>query len=487
MKSVSFFFFCYCYNYCLSTLLFMEHFGNKFLNDIAFLPALLDDYGYYLIKEDTDHLFYNDNYERDHQNVDGSQFTISDFRMTDKKLGIMSQLDFLHWERDKYRAYIDTLRIMKLIGQCPHTEDFFQFLGRTALANISKCGYADIIHCDYMIVGTDRVYRATENERRQDVKMIHKVQAVLSGRDYLDAFSSHGALFPNLKAVYGGIFQLNEHEKKTYHRVCDAVCDVSVIWQCGIKRRRLLREKKIYRWDDPHFEDHFYEMLSSPSRIDIIRKMLSLSLDQKDDFLFPPKEDLLDKFPNMEKPVKEWVFVDFETDYQKCIYLMGYYTEDDGYQSEWADHLDPASEKPLMHKIYSTLFSYKQQGFLLCYFVAEMNFWKERCRFHKLYDYMDLFDGMLDLSHVFIYAPLIIKGVFNFKLKNIASKLYEMGYIQVKQPEGCADGAQSVDLAKEYFQTHSPELMKILERYNEFDCHVLYEMTIFLKKYYYLS
>ena len=101
-------------------------------------------------------------------------------------------------------------------------------------------------------------------------------------------------------------------------------------------------------------------------------------------------------------------------------------------------------------------------------------------------EYMDLFDGMLDLSHVFIYGPLIIRDVFNFKLKNIASKLYKMGYIGVKQPEGCMDGAESVDLAKQYFRTRSEDLSQILERYNKFDCQVLYELIVFVQKYYYL-
>ena len=62
-----------------------------------------------------------------------------------------------------------------------------------------------------------------------------------------------------------------------------------------------------------------------------------------------------------------------------------------------------------------------------------------------------------------------------------------MGYIGLKQPEGCMDGAESVDLAKEYFKKRDPNLSTILERYNQFDCEVLYELVVFIQKYYFVN
>lgn len=466
-----------------------EENGNKLLKDFAFLPALLDDYGYYLIKKNVDPFIH----QTDDVDCGGcihthSKKSIKNFVLMDKKLKVVSIIDFLHWERDKYRIYIDTLRLSQLCGPTSDPYGWLGlFIGKMALATATKCGYTDLIHSDYAIVGTDRVPRATEKERRQDIQMIHKVHAILSGRTFLDATSSY-TLFPNLKANYSGVFQLDEEEKKLYQKICHEVCDVSVVWQCGVKRRVLLRKNGVYRWDDPAFQDHFYGMVSGPLRIDVVRKMISLSLSSGgENFLFPPKQKVLDIFPILEKKINQWVFVDFETDYQKCIYMLGHYTKECGYQCEWADHLDPGSEKPLMHKIYNVLSSYKKNNIVICYFVAEMNFWKERCQFHRLEQYMDLFDdGAFDLSHLFIYSPLIIRDVFNFKLKNIASKLYELGCIRITQPEGCMDGAQSVDLAKEYYRTRSPDIAGVLERYNQFDCQVLYEMVVFLQKYYYL-
>lgn len=455
--------------------------GSSFLlYDFGLFPSLLDDYGYYLIKKNVDCILFKDGVA-DVYRGGCNKKSKKDVVVIDKKLGVVSTIDFLHWEAGKYRIYIDTLRLSSI---CSSSEEMIgDLMGRIVLGTIRKYCHDEFVHDDYVIVGTSRVYRASDKQRRQDLKMVQRVRSIISGKEYLDICSS-GILYPNLKANYDGIFQLDMEEKKQYQKICKQVGDVSEMWQCGVKRRQLLREQKIYSWKHPSFSDYFYDMVSSPSRIHIIHKMMKLSSTPEYDFLFPPCEEVLEKFPVLRKDISSWVFVDFETDFNKCIYLCGYYTEQDGYQCEWADHLDPGSEKPLMHKIYRVFSKFKNNGALLCYYVAEMNFWKERCRFHRMYEYMDLFDGMLDLSHVFIYTPLIIQGVYNFKLKSLASRLYDMGYISIKQPEGCMDGAQSVDIAKQYFKTRSEDLSDILERYNQFDCQVLYEIVCFLRKYF---
>ena len=454
--------------------------GNELLFDFGALPALMDDYGYYLIKKNVsgllaDRTLVSSSILKDKKNI----------VLIDKKLSVVSTIDYLHFEHGKLRVYIDTLRLSHLT--C-NIEELGCFMARIALATITKYQFNNLIHDDYAVVGTDRVYKANSCQRKHDVRTIHRVRSILGGRQYLDAVGSRGSLYPNLKMEYIGIFSLDETEKKTYHDICTQVCDVSVVWQCGIKRRRLLREKKIYRWDDPQFQTHFYEMVSSHSRIRAIDKMIWLSQQQNGiNLLFPPKHDLLQRFPLIATDMSSWVFVDFEPNFQKCIYMVGIFCNGN-YQCEWADHLDPGAEKPLMDRVYTLLSSYRDQGKILCYYVAEKVFWKERCLFHNLgNDKMTLFDGMMDLSHVFIHGPLIVRNAFNFKLKNLASKLFEMGYITIQQPVGCHDGAQSVVLAQEYFRTRDDPIKDILQRYNQFDCEVLYHMVQFLKKYYNLA
>lgn len=462
----------------------MDHSFQQ-LYDFAFFPALMDDFGYYVIKKDLTRLLQHEPISNQVSTFsDREKFSRKNVLLIDKKLGVVSTIDFLHWEKDKFRVYIDTLRISSLLS-CRDdmmVQMLGSFMARMALATLSKYGHDRSVHIDYAIVGAGRVYRANDEQRRQDIKMTRRVGAVVEGRLYLDIESSRGSLYPNLKVDYAGIFQLEETEKKQYHVLGEKVCDVSVVWQCGVKRRRILRQQKIYRWDDPLFYDHFRPLVASPYRSEIIERMLTLSLEGTTDFWSPCMNELLNKFPWIRTDKQDWVFVDFETDFQKCIYLMGYYTEESGYCCEWSGSLDPISEKPLLFQIYNTLSQLQEKGKQLCYYVAERNFWKERCRHHDLYELMDLFDNAFDLSHIFQYGPVIVRGAFNFKLKTLASRLYELGYIGLKQPTGCADGAESVRIAKEYFRTGTDQLSKILEAYNQFDCQVLYEMVGFLQE-----
>lgn len=454
--------------------------GNEFVFDFGVLPALVDDYGYYLIKKDLEWLSTTNHTSSSSSIIMGDKQ--DNVRLADKKLGVVSTIDHLHFENGKLRIYIDTLRLFRMTSS--NVEELGWFMGRTALATIAKYKLNDWVHDDYAIVGTDRVYKADKWQRDEDVRMIHRVRAVVNGRQYLDVVGSRGSLYPNLKMDYIGEFALDEEEKNAYQEICKKVCDVSVVWQCGVKRRRLLREKKIYSWDDPSFPSSFYQMVSSPSRIRVIDKMIWLSRQHDTQLLFPPKHDLLARFPFIGRDLSSLVFVDFETDFQKCIYMVGI-VNNGNYDCHWADHLDPGSEKPLMDRVYSILSSYRDQGKILCYYVAEKSFWKERCLFHNMGGcIMGLFDDMVDLSHVFIQGPLIIRNTFNFKLKNIASSLYEMGYIAIKQPEGCHDGVQSVGLAREYFKTRQDRIKDILEKYNRFDCQVMCEIVMFLQKYY---
>lgn len=445
---------------------------EKYLLDFRFLPALLEDYAYYIIKKDVA-MFYQET------------IVCTGHYFIDKKLRFVSTVDNLVVEGGKYRAYIHAPR---LIDNGCFTDDMIMtvgsFMARMLLATLRKYSHHDYHH-DFVVVGTERVYMASRDERARDLKMVSRVRSILHGKAFLDITASLGHLYPNVKADYHGMLQLDEEEKSMHRRLGEDVKDVSVVWQCGVKRRRALRERRVYSWADPSFLQTFYEMVKCPQQREVVRRMIGLSMDERGgDLLFPPKEHVLTMFPQLRTDVSSWVFVDLETDFEKCIYLVGTYQEAQGYSCLWADGLAPCYERPLIIRTYEMLQQRKSSGAILCYYVAERNFWRERCRFHHLERCMDLFDGMLDLSHIFVQAPLIIRGVFNFKLKNIASKLYDLGYIGTRQPAGCHDGAESVEIARQYFHTRSVDLCRVLEKYNEFDCEVLHSIVCFLQRHY---
>lgn len=472
---------------------------RRLLHDFGVVPALYDDYGHYLFSPQSleeqivgdggwnvgryENLSLTTNPIVDaDKNWKTQLATRTDLRnvvLVDKKLCFASFIDFLVWEGEKYRIYISEERLR---AYCPISVlvHYKKTLGRMALASVRKTRLSNLVHDDYAVVGKNIVFRATPMERRKDVRMIHRIHAILEGKSFLSA-SQSSSLYPNQKADYSStLFQLPDSLQKHKMEISSQVRDVSVVWQFGHFRRERIRALNIYRWDDPFFLN-VLEKIVPPVYAGTIRQMVELAMDTSGKRCIVPERNVLPE-ELFVRDMRDWVFVDFETDFQKCIYMVGYSTIDDGYQSEWASAIHPVSEKPLIHRVYSTLQNLKQQGKRLCYFYAEDLFWKERCFFHQLPEYRDLFQDGLDLHKVMTH--FLFRNVFTFKLKHIAKALHEMGEVQSTLPEGCDNGADSVHLATEYFKTGSETLRDVLTRYNAFDCQILMEILAWVRSIY---
>lgn len=472
---------------------------TEILYDYGLMPTIFDDYGHYLINRSLSKQIRKTNIEWIHSNYSNQQIGVrpcifiggelkrnvlssthdkdySGVIIIDRRLRLASMIDFLIWEKTKYRAYIipDTKMTPTV-----YKEEYYDLLGRLTISSLSKNGYSSYIHTDYVIVRNEKIYPASDKQRKDDIITIKRVHAILDGIDFLLIHDSNGSLFPNQKADYPSFFTNMELQKEK-EIICNNVCDLSVVWQCGHARRNILRKNGIYRWDHNRFLSVLDSLNISPTFTKIISKMVSLSTSSTKDIDVP--SDLYEKFPMLcNTELSSWIFVDFETDFQKCIYLCGYSSINSDHECLWADNISPTSEISLIHRIYERLYEHKINGGNICYYYAENRFWRERCNFHKLHKYMDLFSGCLDLYEVFVNAPIIIKGVFNFKLKTLASKLYELGQVPIQQPKGCSNGAESVQIASQYFRTHDYNLYLVLKRYNEFDCDILLHFLVFLR------
>lgn len=94
---------------------------------------------------------------------------------------------------------------------------------------------------------------------------------------------------------------------------------------------------------------------------------------------------------------------------------------------------------------------------------------------------------LVDLCYYFKNEPIIIKGCFNYGLKSISKRLYELGYIPHIWPEdmnGLDAMYQIVECSKKADEKNIPlkrltEIKKIIE-YNYYDCLVLYDIIQFL-------
>ena len=93
----------------------------------------------------------------------------------------------------------------------------------------------------------------------------------------------------------------------------------------------------------------------------------------------------------------------------------------------------------------------------------------------------------VDLMKIFISEPIIIRGVYNFKLKNIVSKLEEYGLITNNYNDlDCKDGVSALFTTIKYYKydldfLERQQIKKNIVDYNEIDCIVLSQILHFLR------
>ena len=91
---------------------------------------------------------------------------------------------------------------------------------------------------------------------------------------------------------------------------------------------------------------------------------------------------------------------------------------------------------------------------------------------------------------VFKSEPIVIKGVFNYTLKNIAKKMFQQGLIQSIWDTDTQDGASVMlnavkaleDSKRLGVPLSETDVMKDIIRYNEYDCKTLYEVVKYLRE-----
>ena len=94
---------------------------------------------------------------------------------------------------------------------------------------------------------------------------------------------------------------------------------------------------------------------------------------------------------------------------------------------------------------------------------------------------------LVDLCKIFVKTPIIVKGMFKFKLKEVAGAMYKNGMIQTKWEEDSEihDGMSAMMSAIDYYKdpknTNNKKIMKKIEKYNDIDTRVLWEIVNYLR------
>ena len=115
------------------------------------------------------------------------------------------------------------------------------------------------------------------------------------------------------------------------------------------------------------------------------------------------------------------------------------------------------------------------------YWSAENTVFNKACSQHNIKYNIN----WIDMCDIFKTEPITIKGCFGFGLKEISKNMNKHNMINTRIESECNNGMIAMVKAWRCYKTannpiHSP-IMKDIEKYNEFDCKVLFDILNFLR------
>ena len=277
--------------------------------------------------------------------------------------------------------------------------------------------------------------------------------------------------------------------------------ELTMLWQCGVKHRKIALENGIDSWKNPNCNSAALGVYGSYAPI--IDKIITIN--QKKDIIKPAI--IVNNMGGWQTHVPTELYVDFETFNDICqsfeslpiqrrfskIFLIGV-----GWINNGTWHYkkfickDTSNQEECRVLLEFKKFINDKGNPPLFYWHAEKNFWKQSINSNsditslqktRLLSVLDL--NWIDMCKVFKQEPIVIKGCFGFGLKEIAKNMIKHKLISTQLEADCTNGMTAMIRAwqcyKKYEQPISAPIMLDIIKYNEFDVKVLCEIMIYLR------
>jgi len=335
-------------------------------------------------------------------------------------------------------------------------------------------------------------------------------------------------LFPNMTVNSDSCYM--KFKKEMAH----TIGDITLLWNCGMKERKIAHSNGIYSIYDPKLSAEIMGLKNMTGCI--VNKMLSIN-HMKTNFL--PEKISVEKSYWQEKDSNTMEFtIDFETfsanydstikagvvceDNPSYVFMIGIYyvtpnsnlvkseqsslvkseqsslvkseqsslVKSEQYKSFVLKDKTRESELELFNEFYNyinnTLFLYKKKSAKFYHWTSaettNYNYFKNK---HTSHYFNDMHFSFYDLSRVFKAEPIVIKGAYNYSLKTVVRALHKMGYIKTTWNENnkCGDGLTAMFQANKLYDMMEPDnsIMDDIIQYNKVDCSSVWELLEFLR------
>jgi hypothetical protein len=334
--------------------------------------------------------------------------------------------------------------------------------------------------------------------------------------------SKWSCLRPERDEMYPNMCSQDSCWEKVKQDVSNNIKELTKLWMVGYKNRNYAHTKGILRWDDPKCSAKNLK-INGQKISPILDTIIKINRDSTN-IIVPTK--IKNNYGNWQAKSDLDFYIDFET-FNKCfletnidikhainsniIFMIGVgYIDDDKfkYKSFILDTYTLENEQDTLNRFIKFIedrinIVMKKKN------IRDRNKVRPRL-FHWANaekTFLDLantkFGGILtswiksvdliDLCRIFTSEPIVIKGMFKFKLKEVASVMYNHGMIKTcwkfNTSSGVSDGFSAMMDAVKYYRTaHNildddlPPIINDIVEYNYVDCKVLWEIITYLRE-----
>ena len=296
--------------------------------------------------------------------------------------------------------------------------------------------------------------------------------------------------------------------------IANEIKELTQIWMVGVKNRRIGHKNGIYKWDDIRCCANSMGIYGDRTA-NIVDKIININnnRNRNKNIMIMPKK-IVNNALNWQTETPYDIYIDFET-VNECfikeptcnnkmesniIFMIGCgYIENNKWMFKQfiMNDINIGSEKQIIDEwrdFINTLIENRKKKYIKDRkknIVPRFIHWSSAEKTassianirHKLRWQSWLDDAIwIDLCRIFQDEPIVIKGAFNFKLKDIAKAMHSNGMINTTwDTNGVSNGLSAMMDAIEYYKNKNNDKMKSIGKYNEIDCRVMWEIIEYLR------
>jgi hypothetical protein len=332
-------------------------------------------------------------------------------------------------------------------------------------------------------------------ETQKAINWVNNVRK--NGNNWIVNPPSNIELYPNMCKDSG-------YWNSEKYKIAEEIKEITTIWNVGKKHRDIAIDKGIYSWTDVRCTANNLGIKGNNAII--IDKILNIN--RQNTYKLLPLKIKTNKY-HWKNINRNEVFVDFETisdvisnfeelpkqNSSDMIFMIGvgwYENNKWNYNSYTCNQATYDEEYRIMDE-FARFIKDKHKPYLN-YWCAENKFWENaECRqFDIATNNRERKSNILDnwkltkwsdLYSIFKEEPIVIKDCFNFGLKSIAKAMKKHNMINIEIESNCNSGMTAMVKAIQFYKGESSyDIMKDISKYNEFDCKVLWEILLYLRK-----